>query len=114
MLCTTKCVLCDMFEEEDMSHMLWRCKEHTIHREMALKELESVMPPAMWFSFSIMTDEEKSRFLLTGLIEWHDIYLSIINLTWSIYITTDNKKLKYSQINRLTKVQCFNYLKLYN
>ena len=38
-----------------------------------------MMPPAMWFSFSVITDEEKSRFLITGLncnfvIEWHEIY----------------------------------------
>ena len=57
---------------------------------MRPKELESVMPPAMWFSFCAMTDKEKSRFLITGLnsnfvIEWHDIYLAIIKLTWSIY-----------------------------
>ena len=68
MLCTTKCVLCDMFVEEDISHMLWRCTEHTRYREIGLKELERVMPPAMWFSFSVMTDKEKSRFLITGLI----------------------------------------------
>ena len=67
MLCTKKCVLADMFEEEDISHMLWRCPEQTRDREMGLKELERVMPPAMWFSFSVMTCKEKSRFLITGL-----------------------------------------------
>ena len=65
-----------MFVEEDISHMLWRCTEHTRYREIGLKELERVMPPAMWFSFFVMTDKEKSRFLITGLncnfmIEWH-------------------------------------------
>ena len=62
MPCTTKCVLCDMFKEEDISHMLWRCTKHTRHREMGLDELKRLMPPAMWFSLSVMTDEEKSRF----------------------------------------------------
>ena len=85
-----------MFVEEDISHMLWRCTEHTRHRGIGLKELKRVMPPAMWFSFSVMTDKEKSRFLITGLncnfmIEWHEIYLAIINLTWSIYIHRQQK-----------------------
>ena len=39
MLCTTKCVLCDMFEE-DISHMLWRCPEQTKHREMGIKRVK--------------------------------------------------------------------------
>ena len=48
------------------------------------------MPSAMWFSLSVMTDQEMSRFLITGLncnfvIEWHDMFLAIVKLIWSIY-----------------------------
>ena len=40
-LCTTKCVLCDMFVEKDISYML-ESTEHTRHCEIGFKELERV------------------------------------------------------------------------
>ena len=57
-------------------------------------------------------NEEKSRFLITGLncyilIERHNIYLAIINLMWSIYIY---RQQNYKNPRKLTEWQCFIYL----
>ena len=91
MFSTTKCVLCDRFEEEDVNHMLWRCYEFAILRQVGLEEIERHMPPAMWNTFTDLTDAEKSRFIITGMncsftAEWHEIYISILNLVCSIYM----------------------------
>ena len=84
------CQLCELHEIESPSHVLLRCGANQFHqiRENYWRSIKSEMPHIMREHVNNLNDEDKTRFILTGLgggyvSEWLSIYSCI-----AIYVTT--------------------------
>ena len=84
------CRLCDYQVNEDVTHILIKCDRYDAERRTGLNSISSYMPDAMVSSFSNKNDEEKARFLISGLHncyvhEWAQIYEAIVIFVWNTY-----------------------------
>ena len=84
---------CDMCEGrciEDVDHVLFQCAGNEQLRCRLWAEVQAVCPPNLYRDLMDMTITNRSAFLLCGLgkftPEWTDLYSSIANYIYSLYI----------------------------
>ena len=92
----SSCHLCDLHENDTPTHVLFKCKAHMIQqaRDNQWSNILSVMPPAMATQVITLNDDDKTRFILTGLsggyvAEWLPVYSSISMYVYKLYSLRD-------------------------
>ena len=85
------CYLCTSYEEETVSHLLFRCSFFQQNRKMLWKDVEEMCPSQLLLgTINSMNDNNKCSFLLTGLnnsyvCEWTMFYHSIAKFINTMY-----------------------------
>ena len=92
------CNLCTSYEEESVSHLLFRCSNFHQKRKKLWKDVEETCPSQILLdTINSMNDNNKCTFLLTGLnnsyvCEWTMFYHSIakfINTMYQVRLSSD-------------------------
>ena len=87
---TRLCPLCDDFESETVSHMLFVCTRLTGVRGNGIGILEGKMPHAMYECLCGMNNMDKAIFVISGMrspfiAEWIEIYTAIATFVYTMY-----------------------------
>ncbi len=90
------CQLCNTYEQESVSHMLYRCPGLLEERVRETPRLLDSLPGVLSREIQGMSDDEKTVFLLSGLrsdyiVEWNDSFLAVAHFVSCMYHARENR-----------------------
>ena len=92
------CKLCDLYETETVSHLLFSCTKFTVLRATQWAEVLNSMPDQMAQHVLTLNSRDKVIFLMSGFngnytVEWLDIYEVVCNFISRIYMARRSHEL---------------------
>ena len=87
---TKLCQLCDSYDVEDVSHLLFKCDSLSVHRDRELPLLIQSMPGVMGSELQNMNTTEQTAFRLGGMRsgyipEWNDTLVAVAYFVAAMY-----------------------------
>ncbi len=84
------CSLCTSFKPETVEHLLFECDSFSASRQCLWDKVLGCMPEAMKQQVTVMPNEQKCIFILSGALsgyipEWINIYRTMADFVWGLY-----------------------------